>query len=104
MTPTPQGISLGLVRLTWGVDEGEAPSLVGRVGSRSMGIKFIEELVEKSNDSEFDNLEDLDEGPDLGLGEDPDPCSITYAANTREYKETLSSNARDPSPYGIDVA
>jgi len=28
-----------------------------------MGIKFIEEPQENSDDSEFDDLEDLDEGP-----------------------------------------
>ena len=30
-------------------------------------FRFIEEPVESSNDSEFDDFKDLDEGPDLGL-------------------------------------
>ena len=39
--------------------------------SRSTGIMLIEEPVENSNDSDFNDLEDSNEGRDLGLGEEP---------------------------------
>jgi len=41
------------------------------VRGRSTGNMLIEEPVENSDDSEFDDLEDLGEGPDLGLSEEP---------------------------------
>ena len=59
MTPTPRGIYLGLARPIRGVDECDAPS-----------NRLIEEPVKTSDDSKFDDLEDLPRGLDLGLAEE----------------------------------
>ena len=40
--------------------------------SRSTGIRLIEEPVENSDDFEFDDFEDSDESPNLGLEEEPE--------------------------------
>ena len=37
---------------------------------RSTGIRLIKQHVENPNDLEFDEFEDSEEGPDLGLGEE----------------------------------
>jgi len=84
MTTTPRGISLGLVRPTRGVDDCRALGLGCRVRGRSTGNRLIEEPVENSEDSEFDDLEDLGEGPSLGLREEPRSRSIIYVPNARE--------------------
>jgi len=49
-----------------------------------MGIRLIEELVENSDDSEFGDLKDSDEGPDLSFGRSPDLCYCIYAPDIRE--------------------
>ena len=71
MTPVSRGISLELVGPAQGADECGAPGLESRVRSRSVGIRFIEEQVVIFDDSNFNDFEDSDEDPDLGLREEP---------------------------------
>jgi len=71
MTPVSRGISSGLVEPTQGANECGAPGLESRVRSRSLGIRFIEEHVVIFDDSNFNDFEDSDEDPDLGLKEEP---------------------------------
>ena len=60
--------SPGLVKLTRGIDEYGASGHGSRVRSRSTGIRLIEEPMVNSKDSDF---KDSEEGPDLGLREEP---------------------------------
>jgi len=71
MTPASRGTSPGLVGPTRGVDECGAPGLGSRVRSRFTGIRLIEEPMMNLDDSNFDDFEDSEEDPDLGLEEDP---------------------------------
>jgi len=42
--------------------------------------------MENSDDSEFGDFKDSDEGRDLGLRRSPDLCSIIYTPDTREWR------------------
>ena len=85
MTPASREISSGLVGPTQSVDECRASSLENRLRSGSTGIRLIEELVENSDDSNFDEFEDSDEGPNLGLRRCPDLYSIIYTLDMRDW-------------------
>jgi len=65
---------------------------------------FIKEPVENSDDFDFDDFEDLEEGPDLGFGEEPKSAWLLMCW-TRESGEELSSlDARPASSHDIFVA
>ena len=84
MTLASQEISPSLVGPTWVVDKCGAPSLESRVRSKSTGIRLIEEPVVISDDSYFDGFEDSEEGPNLGLEEEPRSFLDYYVLDTRE--------------------
>ena len=77
MTFVARRISIGLIEPIQGVDECRAPGLGSRVKSRSLGIRFVEEHMVISDNSDFDDFEDLEEGPNLGLKEEHGLCSTT---------------------------
>ena len=60
--------------------------------------------MENSDDSEFDDLEDLGAGPDLSLEEKPGYLLDHLHARQESGEETLSVDARSPSPHGNDTA
>ena len=105
MIPASRGISPGLVGLSQGVDECGAPGFGSRVRSRSSSIRLIEKPVVNSDDSDFDDFKDSEEGPDLGLGEEPEFLLDYLTRSTRKSgEEPLPIDARSASPHGTHAA